>query len=139
MYVSLYAYMHMDYTVWVCTTIRNLYSHFVHYTLFTAVGRTEMPLDRKEAYQGTEEDSLQEGYLLVQGRKEGGSHHSQRGRQVGFGDGCLQLGGRGEAVFHQPLVGRVRAGCKSRGKRCSLGCILVGCCPAVLSVAYWTD
>ena len=36
--------------------------------------------------------------------------------------------------------GRVRAGCKLRGKRCSLGCILVGCqCPAVLYVAYWTD
>ena len=105
----------------------------------TAVGRREMPVDREEAYQGTEEGSLQGGYLPVQGRKEGVSHHQQRNRQEGFGGQCLQLGGRGEAVFHQPLVGRVRAGCKSRGKRCGVSCILVGCCPAVLSVAYWTD
>ena len=86
--------------MWVCTTIHNLYSHVVQYTPFTAVGRREMPLDREEAYQGTEEGSLQGGYLLVEGRKEGGSHHSQRGRQVGFGGGGLQLGDRGEAVFH---------------------------------------
>ena len=82
----------------------------MQYTTFTAVGRREMPLDREEAYQGIEEGSLQGGYLLVQGRTEGGSHHSQRGRQVGFGGGGLQLGDRGEAVFHQPLVGRVRVG-----------------------------
>ena len=92
--------MHMDYKVWVCTTIHNLYSHVVHYTPFTAVGRREMPLDREEAYQGNEEGSLQGGYLLVQGRKEGGSHHPQRSRQVGFGGGRLQLGGMWEAVFH---------------------------------------
>ena len=92
--------MHMDYKVWVCTTIHNLYSHVVHYTPFTAVGRREMPLDREEAYQGNEEGSLQGGYLLVQGRMEGGSRHSQRGRQEDFGGGCLQLGGRWEAVSH---------------------------------------
>ena len=66
----------------------------------TAVGRREMPLDREEAYQGTEEGSLQGGYLLVQGRMEGGSHHPQRGRQAGFGEGCLQLGGRWGGVSH---------------------------------------
>ena len=82
MYASLYAYMHMDYTKcgYVYTTIHYLYSHVVHYMTFTAVGRREMPVDREEAYQGTEEDSLQGGYLLVQGRMEGGSHHPQRGR-----------------------------------------------------------
>ena len=106
----------------------------------TVVGRREVPLDREEAHQGTEEDSLQGGYLLVQGRMEGGSHHPQWGREEGFGGQCLQLGGRWEAVFHYSLVGGVRVGCKSQGKWCSVGCILVGChCPAVLSVAYWTD
>ena len=67
---------------------------------FTAVGRREMPLDKEKAHQGAEEVSLQGGYLLVQGRMEGGSHHPQRSRQVGFGGGRLQLGGMWEAVFH---------------------------------------
>ena len=66
----------------------------------TVVGRRNMPVDREEAYQGTEEGSLQEGYLLVQGKKEGGSRHPQRGRQEGFEGGCLQLGGSLEAVSH---------------------------------------
>ena len=54
--------------------------------------RREMPLDREKAHQGTEEGILQGGYLLVEGRMEGGSHHPQSGRQEGLGDSASSLG-----------------------------------------------